>query len=309
MYERYAYCIKKEIIMYDRHLEIFIEVAESGSFSKAAEKLYISPTAVIKQMNLLESDTDLRLFRRTHRGIFLTEEGKSLLSDAKYIIEYSKESIDRAKKAHVEAEKIIRIGTSLMTPSKFLIEMWPKIKVLHEELKFQLVSFENTPENAREILANFGLNIDLVAGIFDEKFESQRGCSTIELYKAPICCAVSINHPLAEKESLDIEDIYGERLMIIKQGWNSYVDELRADLIQNHPLIGIQDFDFYNVDIFNQCENSNYLLMAIDGWENIHPLLKIIPVNWSHKVPFGLMFSKEPESHVKLFIETVSEVF
>ena len=42
---------------------------ECGSFNKAAEKLYISPPAVIKQINLLESDLSLRLFIRTHRGL------------------------------------------------------------------------------------------------------------------------------------------------------------------------------------------------------------------------------------------------
>lgn len=38
--------------MYDKHLDIFLMVADCGSFSKAAEKVYISPNAVIKQINL-----------------------------------------------------------------------------------------------------------------------------------------------------------------------------------------------------------------------------------------------------------------
>ena len=40
--------------MYNPQLETFLCVAESGSFNRAAEKLYISPPAVIKQINLLE---------------------------------------------------------------------------------------------------------------------------------------------------------------------------------------------------------------------------------------------------------------
>ena len=42
--------------MYNPQLETFLCVAEAGSFNKAAEKLYISPPAVIKQINLLEGD-------------------------------------------------------------------------------------------------------------------------------------------------------------------------------------------------------------------------------------------------------------
>lgn len=62
-------------VMYNPQLETFLCVVESGSFNKAAEKLYISPPAVIKQINLLEENLDLQLFIRTHRGLVLTKAG------------------------------------------------------------------------------------------------------------------------------------------------------------------------------------------------------------------------------------------
>ena len=78
--------------MYNPQLETFLAVVESGSFNKAAERLYISPPAVIKQINLLEKSLDLQLFVRTHRGLRLTKAGQSLYQDAKYIIQYCKDS-------------------------------------------------------------------------------------------------------------------------------------------------------------------------------------------------------------------------
>ena len=66
--------------MYNHQLDTFIQVAELGSFSKAASSLYISPTAVIKQMNILESNLGITLFNRTHQGLTLTSAGQSLLS-------------------------------------------------------------------------------------------------------------------------------------------------------------------------------------------------------------------------------------
>ncbi len=59
-------------MMYNPQLETFIRVADAGSFSKAADESYITPTAVIKQINILESELDVLLFVRTHRGIALT---------------------------------------------------------------------------------------------------------------------------------------------------------------------------------------------------------------------------------------------
>lgn len=154
--------------MYNPQLETFIRVADAGSFNKAAEQSYITPTAVIKQINLLEANLGVTLFKRTHRGLTLTKAGTSLYNDAKYVIQYCKDSITRAKNAMQEGDHVIRIGTSPMTPAGVLVELWPKIHTLCPQIKFQLIPFENTPENAREILKNLGQNIDIIAGIFDD---------------------------------------------------------------------------------------------------------------------------------------------
>ena len=54
--------------MYNPQLETFLRVADAGSFSKAAEELFITPPAVIKQITSLEASLDIRLFHRSHRG-------------------------------------------------------------------------------------------------------------------------------------------------------------------------------------------------------------------------------------------------
>ncbi len=41
-----------------------------------------------------------------------------------------------------------------MTPAQLLMRLWSKVQELHPDMKFQIVPFENTPENAREILGN-----------------------------------------------------------------------------------------------------------------------------------------------------------
>ena len=84
--------------VYNHQLETFIQVADAGSFSKAGEALFISPTAVMKQINLLESALDVQLFNRTPRGLTLTNAGKSYYQDAKYMIQYAKDAKKRKKK-------------------------------------------------------------------------------------------------------------------------------------------------------------------------------------------------------------------
>ena len=291
--------------MYNPQLETFLCVAEAGSFNRAAERLYISPPAVIKQINLLEESLDLQLFVRTHRGLILTEAGKSLYQDTKYIIHYCKDSVTRAKNAMQKSENVIRIGTSPMTPAQVLVDLWPKLQDYCPDTKFRLVPFDNTPENAREILANLGQNIDVVAGIFDETMLELRQCAGLELSKEPICCAVSVHHRLAQKESLTISDLYGENLMLMRRNWSHHVDLLRDDIWKNHPQIHIVDFDFYDVAAFNQCENNNCVLMAVENWRYVHPLLKILRVDWDYTIPFGLLHAPKPSAVVKQFLKAV----
>ena len=291
--------------MYNPQLETFLCVAEAGSFNRAAERLYISPPAVIKQINLLEESLDLQLFVRTHRGLIMTEAGKSLYQDTKYIIQYCKDSVTRAKNAMQKSKNVIRIGTSPMTPAQVLVDLWPKLQDYCPDTKFRLVPFDNTPENAREILANLGQNIDVVAGIFDETMLELRQCAGLELSKEPICCAVSVHHRLAQKESLTISDLYGENLMLMRRNWSHHVDLLRDDIWKNHPQIHIVDFDFYDVAAFNQCENNNCVLMAVENWRYVHPLLKILRVDWDYTIPFGLLHAPKPSAVVKQFLKAV----
>ncbi len=294
--------------MYNPQLETFIRSADAGSFNKAAEELYITPTAVIKQINLLEESLGVKLFDRTHRGLILTKAGRSMYQDAKYIIQYCRDSVTRAKNAMQEDSSIIRIGSSPMTPAQLLMDLWSKVQVLHPNIKFQIIPFENTPENAREILGNLGRNIDVVGGIFDETMLKVRGCAGLELTRGPFECAVSIHHHLAEKDRLDISDLYGENLMLMHRGWSHYVDQLRDDLWQHHPQIHIIDFDFYSMDVFNRCENTNHVLLAIPGWAHVHPLLKVIPVEWEHSIPYGILHSLTPTPTVQRFLDAAKKV-
>ena len=70
-----------------QNLRAFLEVAEAGSFSAAAEALHITQPAVSKRVALLEQQLDCQLFDRIGRQVSLTEAGRALLPHA--------ESIDR----------------------------------------------------------------------------------------------------------------------------------------------------------------------------------------------------------------------
>lgn len=286
-------------------LETFLTVANEGSFNRAAEELFLSPPAIIKQINALEVELGFKLFQRTKKGLTLTEAGKSFYKDTKYIIQYFTGSIERARKSLQSERDFLRIGVSIMTPGKFIVDLWEKICEELPQLKFQFIPFQNNPEVAREGERNFGQEIDMAVGIFDKNFLKERECDATWLSDEPLRIAVPFHHSLYKKNILSLEDLYGQNLMMIHRNWNKYIDELRDNLEKNYPQISILTFNFYQVEIFNRCERENNLILTIDRWKDVHPLMKVLPVKWEYTAPFGILHSPNPSNIVRHFLDVV----
>ena len=63
-----------------------------------------------------------------------------------------------------------------------------------------------------------------------------------------------------------------------------------------------------DMEIFNRCENSNDILIAIENWKTVHPLLKILPVDWNYTIPFGILHAPEPSKTVQRFLQAIPAV-
>ncbi|MDO4304906.1 MAG: LysR family transcriptional regulator, partial [Bacillota bacterium] len=125
--------------MYNPLLDTFIAVADHGSFTKTAEVLYISPTAVMKQMNSLENHLNLKLIERTPSGIRLTKAGTLIYRDAKFMIDYSKKSISGAHAALHASDTTFCVGTSLLNPAKPFMDLWYRVNKDFPDYKLHLV--------------------------------------------------------------------------------------------------------------------------------------------------------------------------
>src|SRR2546425_4345876 len=77
----------REEIMTLRQLEMFVAIVEMGSFSKAAERLYVAQPSISQQMRFLEEEMGERfLVRSRNRKLYLTEAGKILKRHCDHIL-------------------------------------------------------------------------------------------------------------------------------------------------------------------------------------------------------------------------------
>ena len=277
--------------MYNHMLDTFITVADCGSFTKAAERLYISPTAVMKQINTLEGHLDLKLIHRTPSGIRLTAAGAVIYQDAKFMIDYSQKSITSAKATLCASDTTFCVGTSLLNPAKPFMDLWYRVNKDFPDYKFHLVPFEDNHEGVLSEISQLGEKFDFLIGVCDSKAWLNL-CNMLPLGRYKKMIAVSREHRLAGKSHLEIEDLYRETLMMVKRGDSGVNDFLRNDLEKHHPKIHIEDTpQFYDLSVFNRCAETDKVLLTIECWQEVHPGLVSIPVNWDYSIPYGLLYS------------------
>lgn len=294
--------------MYNPLLNTFIAVADYGSFTKAADHLYISPTAVMKQINTLENHLEVKLVERTPSGIRLTTAGTIIYQDAKFMINYSAKSLAEAKAAMKQAEETFCVGTSLLNPAKPFMDLWYQVNSIFPNYKLHLVPFEDNHEGIISEISQLGIKFDFLIGVCDSKMWLDH-CNMLPLGRYRKMAAVSREHPLAGKKLLEIEDLFGQTLMMVEKGDSETNDLIRNDIEKNYPLIHIEDTPhFYDISVFNRCAETSNVLLTLECWKDVHPGLMTIPVNWDYSIPYGLMYSLDPIEDVIKFVNAVKKL-
>ena len=286
--------------MYNSQLDAFIKVADAGSFNKAAESLYISPPAIIQQINLLEASCGFKLFTRSNHGVKLTLAGRSLYEDAKAIIHLSNEALNKARKLAESSQTTVRIGTSLLYKCRLLPDLWTH----HPELKIEIVSMTEY-QNRGEVFSALGMQYDVFEGIYASKGWNGL-CQFLQLDTTPICCALSKKHRLSNTKKLTMQDLNGEYLVMPVKGVSKELDAFRNEILEKYPTIQIVDSSFYDVDTFTLCEVNNYILITQPVYADIHNNLLTIPLETNYTLPYGLMYANEPSEATQKFIQSIT---
>lgn len=290
--------------MYNPLLNTFIAVIDHGSFTKAADHLFISSTAVMKQINTLEAHLKLKLIEKTPSGVTPTKAGRSIYKDAKFMIDYSEKAINAAKSMMHLHDSTFCIGTSLLNPAKPFIDLWYQVNHHFPDYKLHLVPFEDNHEGILSEIKKLGEKFDFLIGVCDSRAWLSL-CHFLPLGRYRKMIAVSREHPLASKKAIDIHDLYGKTLMMVPKGDSGVNDFLRNDLETNHPQIHIENTSpFYDLSVFNHCAESENVLLTIECWKDVHPGLVSIPVNWSYSIPYGILYSLNAPDNVLHFIES-----
>jgi DNA-binding transcriptional LysR family regulator len=291
--------------LHNRHLDAFITIADVGSITKAAQKMYVSNTALNKQIQLLEQHIGVKLFERSVKGVVLTKAGRFVYEGAKDIVSRSDYICKKAREIASDNEYIIKLGTSLINNASILFDYNNEFTKLHPNINIIIIPDLDGKGEYQSLLKHLGRDIDILlrptALPQGERFRK------LTLMKLQTEIILSRKHRLSSKKLLSIEDMYGENIIMLKRGVAYDSDEIRDLFETKHPQINIIDVDRYTQDSFDKLMTDHYLLIGSSRWLDMHPMLTALPVDWDFGIPYGIVFAEEPSYAVTLYVNYLKE--
>lgn len=121
-----------------RELEVFVTVAESGSFVAAAAHLHISKAAVSRAVQQLEARLGVRLLQRSTRRLSLTEAGQAYLVRGKQILADLEETEALVGDTALQASGRLRVNAPLSFGVNRLAALWPTFMARHPGLELEV---------------------------------------------------------------------------------------------------------------------------------------------------------------------------
>ncbi len=222
-----------------RALNTFIQIAEVGSFTRAAEKLGYAQPTVSLQIKQLESELGVQLFDRIGHTVSLTEGGREALSYAQRICHLSQEMVQGANKQY-EPGGVIRLAMadSLCTP--LIIKEFVRFRALYPKV-FLKVTTAGTDELFRLLDHN---EVDLVCTLDNHIYNTTYIISNEE--KIGVHFVSSASNPLCEQGTVDIHELMTQPFLLTEKGmsYRRLLDEyLARHSMEIQPVLEIGSAD------------------------------------------------------------------
>lgn len=194
-----------------QQIEYFLTIAETLSFTEAAQNLYISQPALSKQINVLEKELGFPLFSRDRRHVALTPEGAMLYRDWKQINREMESSIYNAQKLRKNARGRLNIGcTDSFDYSDFLPEIIRKYSQEYPDIEIDTPSFAFKP--LRERFLKDKMDIILIPSF---ELEGLEDICWMKIEDIPLSFVIPRINPLSKKDTITFQDLKEEKFVLI----------------------------------------------------------------------------------------------
>lgn len=190
-----------------RHFEYFLVLAETLHYGKAAERLFITQSALSQQIQRMEAILGQKLFVRSNRKVTLSHAGELLKEEAAVILAQLKKSMEQWKFRVQGGEGIVRIGFVGSAMRVYLPNLLKQFTARYPKIRFYLTELSNkdqlTALDRKELDIGFVRSNTLMANL-----------QSVSVYQENLTLVLPENHPVTEQNFVDMGQLADESYIL-----------------------------------------------------------------------------------------------
>lgn len=284
-------------------LRVFVQIAETGSFTKAGQALNMTQPAVSHAISALESELGIKLIIRERRnGVRLTDTGGKILVHIREVLKGIEKAEQLAAAERGLEQGTIHIGTFPAASAYFIPKLISVFKNRYPKL--ELVLHEGTADEVKEWLQSRMID----AGILLFPTEDM---DYFLLKKDKMAAVMHKDHPLASRSTVTIKDLDGEPMVVCEGGYTSPF----AGLFKQAGAELCAAFTVFNVSTsINMVREGLGMAILSDMSMAGNPLpeevvIKEFAPDVFREVQLAVPSMKDASLAAKLFIDVAEELF
>ncbi|MBQ1949376.1 MAG: LysR family transcriptional regulator [Treponema sp.] len=302
-----------------QQLRYVIGIAESGSFNKAAEKLYISQPSLTSTIHDLENELGIMIFSRSGRGVTLTQDGEEFLSSAKQLY-LNYETVMERYKSGAEAKKKFGISTQHYSFAlKSFVEMVKRFNTNEYEFAIRETRTKEVIEDVASLKSQIGI---LYLSDFNRNIiQKLLNVRNLEFHPLIDCKAyvyIWKGHPLAKHETISFEKLadypclsfeqddndsvyFAEEILATQEYHRTIKTNDRASML--NLMVGLNGYTLCSGIISEELNGDDYV--AVPFRESDKNINRIMEIGYITKKDFimskvGTIYIEEMKKYLKI---------
>ncbi|SDG49351.1 DNA-binding transcriptional regulator, LysR family [Bradyrhizobium sp. Rc2d] len=211
-------------------LRCFVAAAEQLHFGRAAQQLQMLPSALGRQIRLLEEDLGTRLFARTTRAVSLTEDGATLLRDARAILARVEAVESNLRNRSRAGARRLRVGAIDSAAAGLLPPLLRDFRDKHPDIAVQLLEDKTIRLLPKILTGALDLAFVRPPDRADKRLEFR------DLLQETAIVAFPQRHPLAKRTSIRLADIADEAMLVPDRRSRPHSHDLTMKLFEQAGL-------------------------------------------------------------------------
>jgi len=226
-----------------KDLRYLVAVADTRHFGRAAERSFVSQPTLSAQLKKLEEYLGVQLIERAPKRVQLTAAGEEIVERARRVLDASDEIVELARGHRDPLAGRLRLAL-LPTIGPYLL---PNVAArLRKQLpRLELMLYEYQTDPMLEKLHSGEIDVGILALPVP-----MDGLESWELYKEPFTVAVPSTHRLAQRNSIRIEDLSHETLLLLEDG--HCLRDQALDICSSTDVHEKQDFRATSLETLRQ---------------------------------------------------------